>query len=349
MSTSREALAKRLFSALEKTFKNASIKISVKRRVVDWHCCTQQGKRKCIIQCYGSTEKPEYYCNFMIEDKTVAISRTGMMDATIAAVQDWLNGLPLSHLYDHYAFVDNRKRQMIQARDAVYQEYPNLQDSVLTEQHHLIGDAFNLEFKRGDRSCLLEAYGDNPWLDAACSWDGSVLFQFRVTCFDRLGAVLQAWLHDRSMPSVMRKAFPWLEIDELADFFEKGKPVMGEFLMSWRSVDTFFDDNKWDITPRVKLLLKGMRALGYDQHLRAGQAMTNLILSRTRYPDLYEDDFRILFFFRSDGLDIYHNLDGEDGGPQLQFADICLAPEIIALLNKLKEKPVRQRSSPSSH
>lgn len=342
MSLSVESGAKALLSALKKTFKHNSTKLGIHGSGTHCDVRVQRNERTCVINCFCLGIKTEYYCAFLFEGETSATSRTEHLDDIISAIKDWLDGFPMAHLYDRYPFVDGCKRRLIQVRDAVYQENPKLKERIQAQLSNQMSDSYEIIFKAGDRSCVVRNLDrKSSWQKALCFWEDTLLFQFRFEQPHRLAAVLEAWLHEGSLPSVMRHTFPWLWIGELADYFEQGNANTGIFLMSWYSVNRYYDDITWCFIPEVKLFIKELRALGYDQHLFAFQSMTDLIVARTRSVGLSEGVFSIKFSFHQKGMNIFHNLDGEVEEPQLIVSDIQLTPQIITLLDQLKDRPVR--------
>jgi hypothetical protein len=180
----------------------------------------------------------------------------------VAAIADWLDGRELSELYARYSFIDHEKRMLTRIREDVLAAAPALKHSARCELEHQVADIYYLRFTTGARSCQISFYGKNELPDAKFSWDECQLFEFQPDDSDPLAAVLRRWLCDDATPSAMRAEFPWLDIGELADYYEIGKPVEGEFVQSWDEIERLPDfmlmnDKLSPVAPKVKELIAG--------------------------------------------------------------------------------------------
>ena len=139
------------------------------------------------------------------------------------------------------------------------------------------------------------------------------------------------------MPSALRTEFPWVQIGELADYYERGKPIESEFLKSWDLIERFYDSLEFPFVPKVRGLIAQMRGRGYDKSLRAGQSLWSLILSRSRRHGLRDDQPRIAFWFRNDGMDVYTRIDGEK---KVTYPEIAFTTDVDALLKQLQARDI---------
>ncbi len=228
-----EGTAKELHRELTRRLGDTHTAISMTGKGVHWKCLAVRANSECSIACFrllAPEYYPEYYTTFVRDGDTLATARTTSKDETIDSVCDWLNEKDLSYLHSRYRFVDRTKRALTRIRDAVVAEVPDLQDTENSTLRHQGGDIYSLRFRVDDRSCEVSFYGKNEHPDAKFSWDDCQLFEFRADDVSRLAAVLSRWLCHESMPSTMRTDFPWLQIGELADYYENGKPIEGEFI-----------------------------------------------------------------------------------------------------------------------
>jgi len=151
--------------------------------------------------------------------------------------------------------------------------------------------------------------------------------------------VLKLWLCDQALPSTMRKEFSWLTIGRLADYYENGNPVEGEFINSWDQIEQFYDNDKFASSSRVSQFIAQLREEGYDQKLRAGQSLMTFILSRSRRHGLRSEQRRIRFEFSWN--DDLMNATLQNGCEQSTLtARILLSGEIRGLLNQMVELPI---------
>jgi hypothetical protein len=270
--------------------------INVSGGGVQWRCFAKVAHRDSVINCFDQ-KGPEYLTTFRREGEEVATARTPSPDDTVEAIQHWLNGEALSSLYDCFAFVDQRKRELLSLRESIVKYAADLQNSSELQQRG--SGICSLWFRSEARSVLIYFYGKNDHPDVICHWDECALFSFRAADWSVLGAVLKRWLCDNAMPSAMRNEFSWLTIGELADYYEKGNPIEGEFIASWDGIEQFYDGGHFPLKSRVLQFVGQLRSAGYDRKLRAGQSMWTFILSRSRRHGLRADHSRIEFQFSS--------------------------------------------------
>jgi hypothetical protein len=299
---------------------------------VHWHCTVRRGPNFCSIACFD-VRGAEYLTSFERASEKVATGRTSSQLETINAVDDWLQGQQLSRLYDRFRFVDQTKRALAGIRDDMIARVPELAKAAPGELQHDMCDIYYLWFRGLDRSCQISFYGNKELPVAAFYYDDCELFRFQAGDRSRLAAVLKRWLCDRAMPSALRTEFPGIEIGELADYYEQGNPIEGEFVKSWDSIERFYDDMHFPFVPKVRNLIAEMRQKGYDKSLRAGQSLWSLIVSRSRRHGLRHDQPMIAFCFGNDGMEVHASLDEQ---VTVKCQQIGFAPKIDALLKKLE-------------
>jgi hypothetical protein len=282
---------------------------------------------------------PEYLTEFTRDTVTRSAGRTASVSDTADAIADWLQEREVSDLHDRFPFVDRTKRALTALRDDAVARFPGLTVSAPAELKNGAYDSCHLEFRGIDRSCLLSFYGRNEFPEVKFYWDETKLFSFPVDDAGCFAAVLNLWLCERVMPSVLRTEFPWIEIGMLADYYEQGNPVEGEFIQSWDSIERFYRSVNLHDAVKVLEMVRQMRARGYDKTLRAGQSLFTLILSRSRRHGLRNGQPNIAFYFhRKEPLVVYANNVGRLR--KITHSMIELTPEIDSLLRKLESKEV---------
>ncbi len=137
-------------------------------------------------------------------------------------------------------------------------------------------------------------------------------------------------------PSEMRSRFPWLMIGDLADYYEAGMPIEGEFIKSWDRMEKFYDDIRCPFADDIKVLMQAMRSRGYDKTLRAGQSLWSLILSRSRRHGMRREQPCIQFWFRNDGMDVINYIEDCRNSTKIPYTRIEFTPEIEGLLSQLQ-------------
>jgi hypothetical protein len=338
MKYPEEDIARQLHRELLRRF--GELSPTVAGAGVHWRCTVSRDERKCEISCFALRSHPEYFTSFEQRSETVAYARVPSTDDTIAAVADWLNGADLPQLYDRYRFIDAGKRTLEQIRDAVTAAEPELRRLAETELRLHIVDAYTLFFRGEARSCEVSFYGKNEWPDAEFSWDACPLFHYQPHDAAQFAAVLNCWICETLMPSEMRSRFPWLTIGELADYYEAGRPIEGEFIQSWEAMERFYHDRRFPLADVVKAFMQSMRSRGYHKTLRAGQSLWSLILSRSRRHGLRDEQPCIQFWFHADGMVVINCLEDRRNGIRSVYAKIECTSEIEALLNQLAASPI---------
>jgi len=310
--------------------------ISISGGGVHWQCTAKRGGNFCVINCFDF-RGPEYLTSFEQDSHKIAWGRTSSKLDTINAVDAWLQRQELPLLYAQFPFVDWTKRALISIRDDVAARFPELAESATNELQHEVCDIYGLWFRGTDRTCRISFYGKNEFPDAAFHWDQCELFRFTADNREGLAAVVKRWVGDRAMPSTMRREFLYLEIGELADYYEHGNPIEGEFIKSWDLIERFYADMRFPFAPQVHNLIAQIRGKGYDKSLRAGQSLWSLIVSRSRRHGLRAGQSSIAFWFGEDGMDVYINFDEEK---KVACPKIELTPEIETLLKKLEAQDI---------
>ena len=127
-----------------------------------------------------------------------------------------------------------------------------------------------------------------------------------------------------------------VEIGELADYYENGNPVEGEFIHSWNSIEQFYENQGFSFSNHVLELIACMRRDGYDRIVRAGQSLSSLGLSRSRWHGLRRHQPAIWFHFRDDAMHVEPTFEGE----ALQDIPIQLTSDVKRVLDLLVQRDV---------
>ncbi|WP_156090671.1 hypothetical protein [Planktothrix paucivesiculata] len=277
--------AQDLYKDLTEKFVNRTPPIiySIKGAGVHWGFYVKSGCKICSIECFDKFGSPEYFISFGKNSKRVATGRTSSKLDTINAVDDWIKGDELSILYKKFSFIDRSKRDVIK----IYKELVTTDSSLskLVKIERCFSD-YQLWFKSDDRAVYIGYNHQNKILDASCRGDNALLFKLKTQDRKSLAKLLKRWLCDRALPSQIQTEFPWVEMGNLADFYEKGNLFEGEVLESWNSIENFYESNRIclgnELTDLMIKFIKSMRQEGYDRYLRAGQSVYYLNLSRSR-------------------------------------------------------------------
>ena len=330
MKHPQEDYAQALHSILVDQFTSppSSTIVDIDGKGVHWHCSATRDDLSCRIACFD-VRGPEYYTTFRRANEDMAVARTSNQIGTVDAASDWLDGSAVSELYARYAFVDASKHALSAISEHVGRAVPELVGAAELKHHG--GDIYSLKFNDGDRSCLVSFYGKNAVPDARFAWDSCDLFKYQAADNDQLAGVLKRWVLDHAPPSAMRYEFPQFEIGSLADYYESGNPIEGEFIQSWDSIEEFYSEDWCTFSDSVLAMLRAMRDGGYDRQLRAGQSLSSLGLSRSRRHGLRKDQPCLWFDFGKSTMNVF----AEFSGTTLKQHPIRFTPELRELLDSL--------------
>ncbi len=341
MKYPEEGHARALLAKLERKLRgisNPPAEISISGGGVHWRCEASRGDSSCRTSCFDIRGVPQLLVSFDRSGSTQAWGRTSTEREAVAAIADWLNECSVPELHHGHAFVDRSKRALAVIAAKSVALHPALLRSAPPVIKPGGSDINYLWFRSATRSCELSFWGDKPHPDAKFHWDECKLFEFPVSDISRLGAVLKRWLIDESPPSVMRAEFPWLEIGPLADYYEQGNPIEGEFLQSWERIERFYQERSFPHAAELKSFIAEMREQGFDRSLRAGQSMDTMVLSRARRHGLEEEHPWVSFSFQNGRISARHGTSEEDGA--VEVPAIKLSPEIEDLLRWLESQPI---------
>lgn len=324
MRYQQEAIARDLFQTLNKELKPAPTEISVEGGGVHWSCHVQRDKSRCQISCF-CTREAEYYTDFERGTEYLATSRTSSKADTVAAVKDWLHGKTLEQLYECHPMVDEEKRALSHIHEALLSEFVDLKRPIDSEIEHDIADIYLLRFRAEDRHCIMGYDCGESLYKATFYWDDCSLFQHQTNDTKVFAKLLERWLADHALPSEMKVDFPWLEMSKLAEYYERGEGILGEFLESWDFIEEFVQKILPNNALPVTQLIRAMRKKGYDQKLRAGQSMFSVGLSRSQHHGLRGEQPSLWFHFHPPTMTV-----------QAAFASVTLEEHPLELTHKLE-------------
>jgi hypothetical protein len=173
--------------------------------------------------------------------------------------------------------------QLLQLQKALHSRYPKLQTvekSKVINEDELFADNFVLVCTDGDRNCTISI--QEAYYRCILKWDDCPVGETSNVDENRLGALLVAWIVEKTNPSTLQTQYPEINFNHtLTSYYELGEGIKGEFINSWNEIEAYYNefiDEKED----ALRLIKEMRSLGLDEKLRAGQSLWFFILSRTR-------------------------------------------------------------------
>jgi len=348
MKCQQEQYARDLYQSLKDQVgkRQLAAKISIEGGGVHWSCIAERDNSSCSISCYDHSG-PEFYLAFYRDAEECATARITSKIDTLAVVKFWLTGRTLSEVYDKYLFLNRRdfderhKRELMLIKTNLLLSIPDLEDNASIQIEHQGASFYHLNIRAQDRSGELFTIGEEKQPDVFFAWGDCVLFRFKVTDQRTLAQVVKRWICERVMPSTMQAEFPWIEMSEVAEYYEQGNPIEGEFIVSWDIVDDFYDYiiDSHDYRKQIRTFMGSLRKKGYDRLLRAGQSMSTFVLSRSRRHGMVPGDPSLAFHFMDDHIIVYNGLNG-GRSIETRCQTTELNPEIDALLQELIAKPI---------
>ncbi len=338
MERNEQKYAQDLYDGLTARFAPISeqARIAITGGGVQWRCSAQRGSRSCWVGCF-EVGGPEYLTFFEAETKKVATAHTSTQSDTIEAVWTWLDGAPLSQMYERFRFVDWEKRTLQTLRDETLASHPALAAAARNDLNVTPSGVSHLWLRTPARSAHIHFVSRHQSPEAVFHWDECELFRFQVKDNVSLGAVLSRWLTDNTPPSTLRKEFPWLDIGRLADFYEKGNPVEGEFIESWDQMEGVYEGSRFPPRTLVLPFIAELRRAGYDRKLRAGQSIWSFIVSRSRRPRLRPEQPVVSFQFHENSMEVYARDQKEQRFP---YIPIAMSDTVENVLRTLTERPI---------
>ncbi|WP_299673456.1 hypothetical protein [uncultured Tenacibaculum sp.] len=172
----------------------------------------------------------------------------------------------------------------------------------------------HIELKDEERGCRIYPYhfsSETPKYEF--EWDDCPLFQISSNNVKRQVKIIKSWVLNKTKPSEIQTQFPEIKLNKLAEYYEKGEGIKGEFIESWDILENsrakslsieYYEEIKDELK-----LVKEMRSFNLHESLRIGSQLSVLILSRARRQGIHEDEPQIRIVFLGDNkMKIYPNL-----------------------------------------
>ncbi len=267
-------------------------------------------QRKCTVQRIATfwQDKYSFRVEFCFNNQIQATDHTFLGNTTTNAIIDWLSESTLQELYRKYEFVDRHKR----ALETILQTVPELARyaNIASNEkvYMLIEDtsgAFN-QFSSINRIVDIQTLGNDPPVNIDFYWDGCRIFCIATEDNYLLAHAIKAWICENAPPSKLIANFPFFTTNTIAEYYELGKGIEGEFINSWDQMETYFSDPQsiLNYSEKAARFIRMLRAKGYDHYFRAGQVVTSFRLSRSRRHGLRNDQPYIALDFQSDYIAI---------------------------------------------
>jgi hypothetical protein len=336
-------LYKRLLEVLANSISETNI--SINKPGLHWSCAINRNDRNCIVYCFG---QKGYYVSFRIDDKAQAHGRTCLKEELILSVVKWIIGASPNDIRDEFNFIDPGKRALEIFWDLALQVSPELEHCTNIILKRKLSEAYCLSFTSSQRNC--EVYIERQTLDLTFEfyWGDFSIFKFSSKDNARSALILKRWFSDNVIPSVLVNEFPWLNSDRLSKYNDFDQIIADNFSQSWDDfektynwyldIGIFGNENYYEDI--IKMISK-MRQKGFDRTLRAGHSMFRLMLSRSLYHGLHQDQAFLIFDFSNGSISIFSSRDANSNqGIILNNPKIELTPQIEKLLKELEAEEI---------
>lgn len=336
MSQAEEAIARALLHALEQVMDPGCL--AIEGVGVHWSCVVKDRARRATIACFSQLGESEYLTEFEESGSSVAWGRTSSSMETCNAVARWAGGESLGTIYRDFAFVEANKRALDMLLRTASLACPELEVGVASAIDRDMCDLHKLTIEANDRAVLVGFYGKNEHPDAYFIWDGCIVATARIVPSD-FGPLLRDWLLARYLPSVLSVTYEYVRVRPEARFYEEGRGLEGEFIVSWDRLATFYEESPFAIAAFAKQYLAHLRELGFHKTLRAGQSLLTAILSRSRRHGLGNDQVFLSLDFGAGEVRVAGKL---SGGTIRETTYRGNEPpqELVALLKELERHPI---------
>ncbi len=291
------------FLGLTSNKPKSDIGITLKEAGTQSECTIAKQSRQCSIHCFANDwnglkhKGPEFYTTFIENGKSIANGRTFDKLRTMDAIGNWLQNKTLDELYSKFDFIDEKKRQLEKLRANINTLSPQMatisQNAVMEESF----SSYSLWFGNDNRNCRIYYYGYEPNPRYIFKWDDCIIFETSSSDIKRLCTLITKWVFEKAMPSTLKVEFPEIDFGKLAEYYEKGNGVEGEFILSWDEIENFYREINLDKKPDILQLINQMRERGFDRTLRAGQSLYTFIVSRSRRHGLRANQGSVSFSF----------------------------------------------------
>jgi hypothetical protein len=264
-----------------------------------WECSARRGDRTCFVGCLPS-DGPEHLIEFRGAFGAEAAGRTRSSREAAESAALWLDCERVEDLREQFVFVDRDKRKLAAIEAEAIARHPELDRSATHCLRQISYDYYDLMFTLRDRSCLISLNGKEEVPNTVFFWDDCGMIQTRTNDVAGLAVLLGRWLCDLAMPSELARESPDLELTPVAGYYEQGRPVEGEFLVSWDQIERYYEGfsrpSFVDCGPILSLVAE-IRQAGFDRTLRAGQSLISLCVSRSRRHGLRQGQPSVSFNF----------------------------------------------------
>jgi hypothetical protein len=292
------------FLGMKSNEQHSDIVLTLKEAGTQSFCNIRSGARQCSIHCFAIDRNDlqfkgaEFYTIFLENGNTIANGRTFDKLRTKDAIKRWMQNKTLDELYAEFDFIDEQKRQLNKLRAEINKVSPQLASISQNEVAEERFSSYSLWFGNDNRKCRIYYYGYEPYPRYVFYWDDSIIFEISGSGIKKTGSLITKWVIDKAMPSSLKDEFPEIDFGKLAEYYEQGKGVEGEYMLSWDNIEAFYRETDLDQKSAILLLIADMREKGFDRTLRAGQSLFTFIVSRSRRHGLRPDQASVSFSFK---------------------------------------------------
>lgn len=253
-----------------------------------------------------------------------------------------MNYKTLAELYKSYKFVDEYKRKLNYIHNTIIGFDVELENcDALFEQSW--SDFYDYTVSNGDKSIKYYVECDENLQKNGFGfkflWDECAVFYAYNDDLMKFDGLIKEWLINQQNPSILKSKYPWIDLYNVAEYYERGEGLLGEYIESWNKVEKFYLEDTYRSTDKIIEFIRTIRKDGYDKEFRAGNSLNSMILSRSRRHGLSENQAYLSFWFGEDGINIYTDIYSNINEP-IFHKGIYLSDEIRSMLDELKSTEI---------
>ena len=278
----------------------------------------------------------DFYTVLCERNKEIASSRTDSMEQTVDLIFHFMEGEKLVELYQRYDFVDRKKRKLALLQTVVNDVYPEMKEIAVNRIVEDILSYPELEFEDGERLCRIHFHASKEYPRWIYFWNGTRIFEIS-NPYDAINAqIAMRWVLEKVRPSELNMDYPEIDTGKLAQFYEKGKGLEGEFTLSWE--ESIKNLKQGEHHEKVLKLFEQFENAGYYQLFRTNFNLWTLVMTRSKKKlKLSDQPFISIRFYENKSevsvKDIHGTLH--------RFEEIELTSEMKRIIQELQDIPIQ--------
>ncbi|MBL0316247.1 MAG: hypothetical protein IPP69_10870 [Flavobacteriales bacterium] len=274
----------------------------------------------------------DFYTVLGERNKEIASAKTDSMEHMVNLIFDFIEGENLIELYRRYDFVDRKKRKLILLQTLINDVYPAMKEIAVNRIVEDILSYPELEFEDGERLCRIHYHASKEFPRWIYFWNGTRIFETS-NPHDAINAqIAMRWVLEKVRPSELNMDYPEIDTGKLAQFYEQGKGLEGEFTLSWE--ESIKNLKQGEHHEKVRKLFKQFEKAGYYQLFRTNANSWTFVMTRSKKNLKLSDQPFISFRFYENKSEVSVK---DIHGTLHRFEEIELTSEMKRIIQELQD------------